>query len=293
VLGNGEHRLQGGGISHWVRVAGAGRSEIPLVVVHGGPGTSAYSLEAICDRLAETATVVLYDQRGCGRSEVPADPGTYTIARLVEDLDELRTALGHQQISLFGHSFGAVLAAEYAVAHPGRAHSLIVSGPPMVGPLHPGPLALRAAAMDAHASADTRKALREAVASAHDRLDGIRRSAAALREDKATMERASYHRVRPVPDSRAGRPSAPVNQEMAWRLIAGIRPELVDDLAEANPPTLVMVGLWDAHVGVDGARDLAVRLPRATFRLFADSAHNPHLEEPEEFLSAVTDFLGS
>ncbi|GGK72625.1 alpha/beta fold hydrolase [Mangrovihabitans endophyticus] len=288
---SGEHRLCVGGISHWVRIAGAGKSEFPLVIVHGGPGTSAHSLEEIGDRLAESVTVVLYDQRGCGRSEIPGDPATYTFAQLVDDLEDLRAALGYGRISLLGHSFGAVLAAEYTVTHPGRVRSLVMSGPPVVGPLHPGPLALRAAAVDAYATPATRKALREAAIAASDRIDGLRRTGTALRADEATMNRTLYHRAIPEPDTVRPRPSAPVNQEMAWRLIAAIRPGLVDDLADVDPPTLVTVGLWDVAVGVDGPRDLSVRLPRGTLRLFLESAHSPHLEEPAEFSLAIRRFL--
>lgn len=282
--------VEAGGVGHWVRVLGERHPGPPVVMVHGGPGTSAWSLEPLGERLAERVPVVLYDQRGCGRSGVPDDPGTYTFAQLTADLDELRAALGHQRVVLWGHSFGAVLAAEYAVAHPQRVDRMVLGAPPIAGPLHPGALALQPAALDAHAEPGTRAALRAAFLVPGDPLTRLRAGHSAL--SRAERERFTYRRTRPVVAERE-RPTAPLNAVMAERLLGALRPQLADDLARVDVPTLVTVGLWDGHVGVDTPRDLVVRLPRASLRVFAGSAHAPHEEEPGDYLAAVHAFLAS
>ena len=69
------------------------------------------------------------------------------------------------------------------------------------------------------------------------------------------------------------------------------RTDLVDDLAALGLPTLILIGLWDRHVGFDLARSLADRLPRSALRLFTASAHLPDEEEPDAYAAAILDFL--
>ncbi len=102
----------------------------PLVIIHGGPGGHVYNFErTIGPQLEAFTTVIYYEQRGCGRSDQPLDPYTYSIEMLVSDLDELRQALGLDRINLLGFSFGGELALEYALAHPEHVERLIVQSP--------------------------------------------------------------------------------------------------------------------------------------------------------------------
>jgi proline iminopeptidase len=121
MVSDGVHVTTAGGVAHWVRVAGSGNGGVPLVLLHGGPGGSSYPIEqSVGDDPAKTSTLVFYDQRGCGRSDQPSAPDTYSITRLVADLEELRSALGFERMIPWGVSYGCRLAAEYAVAHPDR-----------------------------------------------------------------------------------------------------------------------------------------------------------------------------
>ncbi len=124
---DGEQQIVANGIVHWCRVAGTGNDPGPLVIIHGGPGGNNYVFErTIGPRLEAFATVVYYEQRGCGRSGSPDDPHSYSMPLLVADLDELRRALGLERVVPFGYSFGAELAAEYALAHPTHVSGLIL-----------------------------------------------------------------------------------------------------------------------------------------------------------------------
>lgn len=102
------------GAELWTAVSGTGP---PVVCLHGGPGLWDYlvSLAALLD---DTFTVVRFDQRGCGRST--GHRGPFTIEQAVDDLDQVRAALGFSRWAVAGHSWGAELALRYAARHPGR-----------------------------------------------------------------------------------------------------------------------------------------------------------------------------
>ena len=112
-----------------------GPADAPAVIlVHGGPGLWDY-LAPLAGLLAGRATVHRYDQRRCGHSTgpdrsggapgAPVDPpADLTIARFVEDIEELRRAFGHERVALVGHSFGATLALAHAGTHPDRVTAL-------------------------------------------------------------------------------------------------------------------------------------------------------------------------
>lgn len=100
---------------------------IPVVFLHGGPGSGA---SATHRRLFDPARyrIVLYDQRGCGRSVPLGSLEANTTWHLVDDLERLRQHLSVERWLLFGGSWGATLALAYAQAHPDAASGLILRG---------------------------------------------------------------------------------------------------------------------------------------------------------------------
>ena len=90
-----------------------------LLTLHGGPGATHDYLLSFGDLAAHGYRVVFYDQLGCGRSDLPSDEAEYSVDRDVEDLEELRQALGIDRMHLLGSSYGGLLAIAYALAHPG------------------------------------------------------------------------------------------------------------------------------------------------------------------------------
>lgn len=97
--------------------SGALTDKPAVVLLHGGPGLWDY-LEPVAEMIAPLTMVHRFDQRGCGGSD-PSDK--HTIARYVADIEALRIHWGHDEWIVFGHSFGATLAFEYAAAHPDRS----------------------------------------------------------------------------------------------------------------------------------------------------------------------------
>ncbi|WP_049557833.1 prolyl aminopeptidase [Nonomuraea sp. SBT364] len=119
-----------GNLVHW-EVSGnpAGK---PAVVVHGGPGSGAGpGWRRFFD--PEAYRLILFDQRGCGRSTPDAaDPDTdlsvNTTDHLLADMELLREHLGVDRWQLFGGSWGTTLGLAYAVRHPDRVTEVIMSG---------------------------------------------------------------------------------------------------------------------------------------------------------------------
>lgn len=104
----------GDGTQLWTAVSGSGT---PVVLCHGGPGLWDY-LTDVAALLDHTHTVIRFEQRGCGRSR--GRQGPFTLAQAVDDVDQLRRALGIERWGVLGHSWGAELALRYAAAHPDR-----------------------------------------------------------------------------------------------------------------------------------------------------------------------------
>ncbi len=296
---HGEGRVEINGVAHWYKIAGEERATIPLVIIHGGPGGHVYNFErTIGPQLEAFSTVIYYEQRGCGRSDQPPDPYTYSIEMLVADLDELRQALGLEQINLLGFSFGGELALEYTLAHPDRVQRLIVQAPSLgrrVGAA--GLWDERTACVQLYgfqqvAYGDMTHVVRD-ILNTNDslttRLDHVWQNV-----DTETVDRFLFH----------NHPAAKLNRRL-WSesglintgyMLAALTQQtadvpLLDRLAALPVPTLVVVGLYDRNTGVEACRDVATRLPAARLSVFEHSAHFPDMEEPERYAAAVRTFL--
>ena len=116
------------GQGHEVYVEQCGNPEgIPVVVLHGGPGGGCSpSMRRYFD--PAVYRVILFDQRGCGRSKPHASVTDNTTWHLVADIELIRATLGIDGWIVFGGSWGATLALIYGQAHPTRAAHLVLRG---------------------------------------------------------------------------------------------------------------------------------------------------------------------
>ena len=114
--------------THSLHVEEVGTPEgIPAVFLHGGPGAGC---EPGHRRFFDPARyrLVLFDQRGCGRSTPHAELRDNTTGHLVADMERIRALLGIERWLVFGGSWGSTLALAYAQAHPERVAALVVRG---------------------------------------------------------------------------------------------------------------------------------------------------------------------
>ena len=110
---------------YWERVGTRGAK--PAVFLHGGPGGGC---SASHRRLFDPALydVILFDQRGCGRSTPFASLDNNTTWHLVADIERLREMIGVETWQVFGGSWGSTLALAYAETHPDRVSELVLRG---------------------------------------------------------------------------------------------------------------------------------------------------------------------
>jgi proline iminopeptidase len=101
---------------------------IPLVVIHGGPGSSSFGLKPWAG-LGDERRVIRYDQLGAGKADHPTDTTLFTVDRAVRELQILRDSLGLEEVHLYGRSWGAMLLQAYIATNPSGVRSLILSSP--------------------------------------------------------------------------------------------------------------------------------------------------------------------
>lgn len=123
-----DQRLMDVGDGHRVYVEQCGHPQgLPVVVLHGGPGGGCSpAMRRYFDPNAYR--VVLFDQRGCGRSRPHASVEANTTWHLIDDIERIRKALGIDRWTVFGGSWGATLALLYAQAHPDRVEHMVLRG---------------------------------------------------------------------------------------------------------------------------------------------------------------------
>ncbi len=123
-----DQRVLDMGDGHRIYVEQAGHPDgIPVVVLHGGPGGGCSpTMRRFFD--PKTYRVILFDQRGCGRSKPAASVANNTTAHLIADIERIRAELGIARWMVFGGSWGATLSLAYAQAHPERVAYLILRG---------------------------------------------------------------------------------------------------------------------------------------------------------------------
>ena len=121
-----ESRIPVQGARLYCREVGSG---VPMIVLHGGPDFDISYLLPELDRLSDKFHLIYYDQRGRGRSADHVKPEDVTLKSELADLDEVREHLHLDKVVLLGHSWGTVLALEYALRHPERVSGLVLMDP--------------------------------------------------------------------------------------------------------------------------------------------------------------------
>jgi len=113
----------------WTKRVG-NNPKIKVLLLHGGPGTTHEYFEA-CDSFLTAAGIeyYYYDQLGSAYSDQPDEPSLWEVPRFVEELEQVRQALGlnHDNFYLLGHSWGGILAIEYSLKYQQNLKGLIVA----------------------------------------------------------------------------------------------------------------------------------------------------------------------
>ncbi|AUV84035.1 proline-specific peptidase [Salinigranum rubrum] len=284
-----EEYLDVGGYELFYRRFGSG--DETLVGLHGGPGVPHDYLAPLAAHGTDRRSVYLYDQFGVGRSDGPAtgDFDRYTAEHYRDELEAFRVALGVDRLHLYGHSWGGMLALEYALAYPDRVASLVLAN---------AFADANAAHAGIRATVETlSEESREAIAT-HE----ASRTFDAPEFQAAVMELIGEHvcRADPFPDP-VSRAFEEMNHDiygLMWGPTEFVLAEtarlrgrsVTDRLDEIDVPTLVLTGTYD-ELTPELARDLASALPDAELVEFEASSHTPFWEQPDEHREAVEAFL--
>lgn len=124
------------GVRLFYRKLGSGMDV--LVMLHGGPGGTMNNGEEMAP-LAKGRTLIFYDQRGGGRSDLVSDPNLLTTNHHVRDLEALRQHFRLEQMSVLGISWGSGVATLYTAEHPARVARLLLVSPMPVARFPFGP----------------------------------------------------------------------------------------------------------------------------------------------------------
>jgi proline iminopeptidase len=107
------------------RIFGSGK---PLLVINGGPGMNSNGFGALARKLSGKRMVIIYDQRGTGKSTLAKlTPETVSMQLMIADIESLRKHLKIEKWDILGHSFGGMLASYYATVHPQQIDKMILS----------------------------------------------------------------------------------------------------------------------------------------------------------------------
>jgi L-proline amide hydrolase len=274
------------GYSTWYRFAGdRGSGAVPLLALHGGPG-STHHYFAPLERLVDERPVVLYDQIGCGASDRPQDI-EWAADVFRAEIDAIREQLDLDRIHLLGTSWGGMLALEHVLSGAAGIVGLVLSS--------------TLASIDKWATEQWR--LRgELPSQVIEVLD--RHERAGTYDDpeyehamEAYFDRHFYRGPKPRAELERMRAERAVDVYRAmqgpneWTVTGALRGwDVRDRLQEIDVPTLVIRGRYDMCTdpiaatlvdGIRGAREVVLER----------SSHTPVLEETQSYLEVVGGFL--
>lgn len=269
-----------GDVSLFVKVIGHG---YPLLLMHGGPGldhTTMLPFRACADRFR----LIFYDHRCNGRSD-GAPVTSMTWENLTADAEALRQMLGYEKWAVLGHSFGGMVALEYALRYPQSLSHLVLMDTCgdtwWVQENAPALLAKRGY------SAETVETAR--------RFFNGQIAPEEMVPSAGKLASAYYHKLSLLK----------VPQQIIMGMRMKSRPEtfifgfskllkgwtVMDRLGEIKTPTLVMAGRDDFQFPPEHQAQLAAGILNARLEIVERAGHNAHSERPAEVFSTVTDFI--
>lgn len=280
--GAGQTLTVGGGATLWYELRNGGaKIKTPLVVLSGGPGFNhVYLLVSDAwDKIGAHRPVVVYDQRGTGRSGELKPGQTCTLADQVADLEALRVKLGVERIDLFGHSWGGYLAMAYAVRYPQHVAHLVLCD------------------SAAPKWSDTEYMLKNLFPEATERRDqddfleaagDPAAAAASVKEYLSMLFVSTRKRDEFLAAANLMHLNRAVNEALNANLL---RVDMGPMLSRLKMPVLVLTGRFDANVAPSTAWRIHKAIAGSRFEVFEQSGHLPFFEEPEAFARSVDRFL--
>lgn len=267
----------------------------PLFLIAGGPGGVHLGMRDF-DSLASTNTLIYYDGFGRGKSDTAKNVKEYSLKRDIEDLEELRKAMGFNKIIVLGHSYGTVVAQGYALRYGQNVSKLILSAP------------FHSNAMWQENDDNYNREIRTNYPEVWDTLMVIRKQGY---QSADSLHQAIYGRVpygffyayNPENFSgqkRTGYPNK-FNTRLYYQMVGRDGDFIVSgdigsfdyrqQLRHLKMPVLILAGRYDRVAVPWMMVQYKQYCPQARFILFEKSGHNPQVEEPQKTFSEIRLFL--
>jgi proline iminopeptidase len=263
----------------------------PILVIHGGPDFNHNYLLPEMDRLASQFRLLYYDQRGRGRSAKGVRADEVTIQSEIDDIECLRRHFKLESMALLGHSWGGLLAMEYATRHPARVSHLVLMN---TAPASRADwLVLGEHFRSIRTPADIER-LKAIAASAPYQAGDLEAEAeyyrihfrpAVRRPEQLELVVGRLRSHFSAQDVLTARAIEHRLDEQTW---SSAEYNLMPKLRQLPMPTLVIHGLDDI-IPVELANHIAEAVPRAVLRVLPGCGHFAYLEMPE----AVHQHIGS
>lgn len=255
-----------------VTVSGEGP---PVVLLHGFTG-STETWERFRPALERNYRVIAVDHLGHGLSSSPADPQRYRLVHFGTDLTTVVDSLGISSIVILGYSMGGRAALRFVMDHAARVSGLVLES---TSAGIPDPDARRERRRSDSALADEIE--RDGIASFVKRWESL-----SLWDTQAVLSVQTRERLR---NQRLANSARGLANSLRG---AGAAEDslLIEAATSIRVPALVIAGGLDEKYS-DLARELGRAIPGARAEIVANAGHTVHLERPEAFLAALTDFL--
>jgi proline iminopeptidase len=256
----------------------------PMLLMHGGSGLDHTYFRPWLDTLSDQVQLIYYDQLGQGRSTRPESYEGISMGTWADEAEALRASLGHERIILLGHSFGGFIAQEYALRHGEHLDGLILCDT--------APVVDYQDVIMANAQS---RGTPEQVQAVITGLSEPVADDARFQQLLTTILPLYFNKYDPKVGAKMGEATqysaGAFNQGMGVCLPTF---NVLSRLGEITVPTLVMAGRYDwITPPAQGAERLFAGLPNAKLVVFENSGHFPFIEEHEQFVYAVRDWLNS
>jgi len=242
-----------------------GQPEAPPLLLIMGLGMASEAWDTLPARLADRFRVVVFDNRGVGRSSAP--PGGFRMRDLADDAASVLDAEGIAEASVFGISMGGMIAQELALRHPGRVRSLALG-----------------ATFGSH-----RRSHKPRIGVARDLLLVSVFSRRPRRMARLLVSDEFISRNQERFDRWLGRLSRAPLSSARRQILAIARHDAEDRLPKLSIPTLVISGDRDRLVPVENSRRLARVIPGARLLEFPGAGHAFPFERADETVRALTE----
>ena len=273
------------GVKHFVYKMGEGE---PLLVLHGGPGLFHNYLVPHFNSLAADYQIIFYDQRGCGKTDFPSDTSSINIDSYVEDLEVLRIKLEIDKLNLVGHSWGSLLATNYAKKYPEKLKRLILISP---APGNPDYFDETFDNMQKKRSEeDTKELVKTMMSAGFEKREELAFKKAITLGDKVNL--VDQTKVDELYEAMTFDKVSASNLMLVNSLLERtyFNFNIIDGLEVIKCPTLIIVGDLD-NVPFASTQAIQENIMGSKLDVIKKSCHYPFFESPKEFKHSIKNFL--